>query len=567
MAELASTLNRPVDPFNVVGQIARKPSVTERGAEARRQLEPTMRAESQATGEAMRAEAAAARGLARQAAGVEEQAVQGMERAGASLAETMAQYPQRQVQDFDPDAGLELAGMTALLGAFAGAVSGRAALTSMKGITEGYRAGKQDLYQREVAKYEADVQQFKDKVANAKTIYDNAIKLETQRRGAGLAKLKELEPLLQDSVISAKVRANDFVGAGQVIQNAMKLADDLSSKLTEATAKAAAKAAEKKEDLAGAIKPPTYKAELEVDPSGVPLAARSPYEGISRDKNFDAMLNANLKEYQATIDRVRQESDKNSKLVMLVERAEGALKRMTVKAFKKAQEEGKIPKDAVLDLNTLAVKGGGSLNVTGGALGMPIIGEFLQQILTSKDADASLFRTAAAEYQRGSYVPGEGQISNFERELFKQQSIDLGRPVATNLDLIRATQASARRQMERMKFFEDYFQVNRTIAGAEQLWRAYSEANRFVTVDAAGNVRYNPNTPSYQTWFKSKVGQDIGSLAPMQAQQPAATQQQGQSRGSLTADEVREQATLNNISVEEAAQRLRDRGYDIEEDF
>ena len=178
---------------------------------------------------------------------------------------------------------------------------------------------------------------------------------------------------------------------------------------------------------------------------------------------------------------------------------------------------------AVLDLNTLAVKGGGSLNVTGGALGMPIIGEFLQQILTSKDADASLFRTAAAEYQRGSYVPGEGQISNFERELFKQQSIDLGRPVATNLELIRATLASSKRQMERMKFFDDYFQVNRTIAGAEQLWQAYSEANRIVTVDSVGNVRYNPNLPSYQEWFKSKVGQDIGSLVPMQAQQPQQT--------------------------------------------
>lgn len=518
---LASTLNP--DPFNPIGQVMSKPTVQARGQEARRQLEPTMREASRAQQDALRAESEATKDLYRKQAGVEEQTLRGLETAGQTLEQAMQAYPERRVEDFDPDAGVEMAAMTALLGTFVGSLSGGSALKAMEGISEGYRAGKQDLYQRQVAQYEAELQQYKDRVANAKSIYDNAIKLETQRRGAGLAKLKELEPVLQDSVITAKVRAGDWAGTGKVIENAMKLGDELTSKLTQATAKAEAKAAETKADLAGAIKPPTYKAELQVDPSGVPLAPRSPYEGVSREKNFDAMLNANLKEYQATIDRVRQESDKNSKLVMLVERAEGALKRMTVKAFKKAQEEGKIPKEAVLDLNTLAVKGGGSLNVTGGALGMPIIGEFLQQILTSKDADASLFRTAAAEYQRGSYVPGEGQISNFERELFKQQAIDLGRPVATNLDLIRATQASARRQMERMKFFEDYFQVNRTIAGAEQLWRAYSEANRFITVDAAGNVRYNPNTPSYQTWFKSKVGQDIGSLAPMQAPQPQQT--------------------------------------------
>lgn len=518
---LASTLNP--DPFNPVGQVMSKPTVQARGQEARRQLEPTMREASRAQQDVMRAEAEATKDLYRKQAGVEEQAVRGLETAGQTLKQAMQAYPERRVEDFDPDAGLELAGMTALLGAFAGAVSGRAALTSMKGITEGYRAGKQDLYQREVAKYEADVQQFKDKIANAKTIYDNAIKLETQRRGAGLAKLKELEPLLQDSVITAKVRAGDWAGTGKVIENAMKLGDELTSKVTQATAKAAAKAAETTEDLAGAMKPPTYKGELQLDASGVPLAPRNPYEGISREKAYDAVVNANLKEYNATMDKVRQETNKNSKLLLLVERAEGALKRMTVKAFKKAQDEGKIPKDAVLDLNTLAVKGGGSLNVTGGALGMPIIGEFLQQILTSKDADASLFRTAAAEYQRGSYVPGEGQISNFERELFKQQSIDLGRPVATNLELIRATLASSKRQMERMKFFEDYFQVNRTIAGAEQLWQAYSEANRFVTVDSVGNVRYNPNVPSYQEWFKSKAGQDISSLAPMQAPQPQQT--------------------------------------------
>ena len=175
MAELASTLNRPLDPLSIAGQVSRQPSIQARGAEARRQIEPIMRGESEAASAAMRSEAEAARNLAREQATVEEQAARGMEEASVKLQDVMAGYPQRRVEDFDPNAGLEMAAMTALLGAFAGSVSGQAALTSMKGITEGYRTGKQDLYERSVKKYESDLQQYRDKIANAKTIFDNAM--------------------------------------------------------------------------------------------------------------------------------------------------------------------------------------------------------------------------------------------------------------------------------------------------------------------------------------------------------------------------------------------------------
>jgi hypothetical protein len=116
----------------------------------------------------------------------------------------------------------------------------------------------------------------------------------------------------------------------------------------------------------------------------------------------------------------------------------------------------------VLNLDTFSVSGANLPQVTGGVFGLPFIGEFFQQIKTSQDPDASIFRSEAANYQRGSYVPGEGQISNFERELFKQAAIDLGRPVLTNVALIQATRESAKRQMQRMQFFEDYFTQNRT---------------------------------------------------------------------------------------------------------
>ena len=524
MAELASTLNRPVDPFNVIGQIARKPSVTERGAEARRQLEPTMRAESQATSEAMRAEAAAGRELARQAAGVEEQAVRGMEAAGTSLAQTMAQYPQRQVQDFDPDAGVELAGMTALLGAFAGAISGQAALTSMKGITEGYRTGRQDLYEREVAKYQADVQKFKDKVANAKTIYDNAIKLESQRRGAGMAKLKELEPVLQDSVITAKIRANDFVGAGEVIKNAMKLSDELSSKLIQATSKAQSAAAKEAVETARTSGPAPYVAELNVPPSGVPTPPINPMAKAGSNKSYDARLATNLKAAESVLDRARKENDKNVEKSRQADLAEAALKRLVLKKFNEGKKKGQIPANATLNLDDLSVNGANLPQVTGGVFGLPFIGDFFTKIKTTTDPDAADFQKEAANFQREAYVPGEGQISNFERELFRQASFDLGRPVLTNLAILQGTREAAKRQMQRMQFLEDYYAQNDTIVGAERLWQIYSENNRFLSIDPYGKVTFNPGTTDWKTWFRSKQGQPIDTLMPQQQVSAQPTQ-------------------------------------------
>jgi hypothetical protein len=65
------------------------------------------------------------------------------------LQQETGERPERNFSEFNPNAGIELAALTAILGSFVGAVSGRSALKSMKGITEGYRLGQQDLYERQ----------------------------------------------------------------------------------------------------------------------------------------------------------------------------------------------------------------------------------------------------------------------------------------------------------------------------------------------------------------------------------------------------------------------------------
>lgn len=508
MAELAQTLNKPIDPFSIVGQVSRKPTVEARGAEARRQLEPVMRATSEATTAAAQEEGRLGRERASREAEVEGGFAAGLEAAQQPLMQAMAAMPERNVQDFDPNAGLEMAGLVALLGAFAGAAGGRAALKSMQGITEGYQQGKQDLYERETKQFEAELQKYRDKIANAKVIYDNAIKLETVRRGAGIAELKKLDPILQDSLITAKARANDLAGVGEMLKEAGKTGDQLASKLAQATAK------EGSTDFSTGVGMPGYNNVLQVHGSGVPIAPINPYQGL--DKRDQSKLRSQEFESFKQVQRKDvEQAQKSREIIDLMDRAEIYLKRMASKGL-----------------------------TTGGALGLPFgIGQTLQDVLSSTDPDAASFVTVAKRLQREAYVPGEGQISNFERQLFAQASIDLGRPVDTNYDLIKALRIANKRILERIDFFDKYFAANRTMVGANELWNQYLDENRILTRDANGNIINNPNVASsYEEYFKSRAGQpmrpSIGASQPTPTPSAAQAAPQGQT-GFSEADQKR----------------------------
>lgn len=224
---LTSTLNRPVDPFATVGQISRGGSIEERGKLARQAREGTMREESAAREGAMRAEAEAKKAQIEKEKGIETAYLTKLEEATRKFESSYGQPPQRKISEFDVNAGIELATLTAVLGAFAGSVSGQAALKSMEGVSRGYREGREDLYNRELKAYEDELARYKDKIAQAKTIFDNSLKLEQTRRGSGLIELKKLDPLLQDGVIAAKVRQGDLVGVGKSIDDAIRAADQV----------------------------------------------------------------------------------------------------------------------------------------------------------------------------------------------------------------------------------------------------------------------------------------------------------------------------------------------------
>lgn len=467
MAEtLASTLNpSPFDPIGAVGGIMREPTVEGRGKKARELTPEIMRQESTAQENLMREEAGAKRRQIEEETKTEQGFARGVETAGRQLETAFGGMPERQITAFEPERGIELAGLTALMGAFAGAVSGRAGLAAMEGVSEGYRKGQEDLYKRQVDTYNAEVDKYKQKINEAKQIYDNAIKLETARRGAGMAELKKLEPLLQDSVITARARANDFKGVAASIQEATKLADQLEIKRTEAGLKPSPTVFPRAVDAQGA---PVRSG---IDPrTKVPFLVASPYEGLDA-KSQQTMFQDERKNYNKIQQKQSEQVDKANKTLAAMDRAERALEKIS----------------------------------TGGVYGVPVVGTPAQATMAAFNKDVSDFDAVSNEMQRQAYVPGEGQISNFERELFQRSNISLGRPKETNQMLINAYRAAAQNTKARAEFLDRFFRTNKTTTGAEELWNIYLTANPILVEDQNGNISLNAGRKTYQEFFSDPV--------------------------------------------------------------
>lgn len=234
---LAETLNQPLDPFASVGKIAKGGDAQTRAGIARKELEPTIRAESAIRESGLLEETKAKREKAQAETSAEQGFAQGKEKAYQEYQAGLEQRPTFSPTEFDAPAAAELAGLTAIIGAIAGAGNARAALRSMAGFTKGHKEGRADLYDREIKQYEKDVQAWKENVGLAKDKLTQVIDLLGTNKTAALVKAKELDPLLQEGVALAKVRQGDFKGALDVINNAIKAGDQLDVGLSKASGK------------------------------------------------------------------------------------------------------------------------------------------------------------------------------------------------------------------------------------------------------------------------------------------------------------------------------------------
>jgi hypothetical protein len=162
MAEtLASSLKTQLDPLSVLGEVSRKPDILDRGRAARKVMEPLMRGEQEAATEVRRIQRAGNEEIARIGAKQAQESEVRAKREFKDYETAIGNVPQRPVKQANPNELMELAALTAILGGLAGATGGgRAALAAMEGISEGYKLGQQDVYERGIKDYQAALESW-----------------------------------------------------------------------------------------------------------------------------------------------------------------------------------------------------------------------------------------------------------------------------------------------------------------------------------------------------------------------------------------------------------------------
>jgi hypothetical protein len=333
---------------------------------------------------------------------------------------------------------------------------------------------------------------------------------------------------LGKGIIAAELRTGNYSKAYDLFNKAMEAGDKAALEKFKATTSARAAAAKA---TVGQMGTPGFREQIVLHPSGVPLSQINIFEGLS-GKDL-----ADTRKSEAELAKpVRQK---------------------LVDATEKARKTRTDMDDAERALQNIVKKG---TQQTGGVYGLPIIGGFMQDIRTSQDPDASTFRTVAAAMQRNAYVPGEGQISNFERQLFAQANIDLGRPMQTNFDLIEANRIASSRAIERAEFFDRYFTVNRTLSGADALWDQYLENNPILMLNEQGEIVKNPNRAnSYVEYFRGIAGQPGGRGAQQTQSQPSGGAK------TATMEDIEFTAQQRGMSVDEVLNQARQQGFTIQD--
>ena len=113
-----------------------------------------------------------------------------------------------------------------------------------------------------------------------------------------------------------------------------------------------------------------------------------------------------------------------------------------------------------------------------------------------------------------NFKPGQGQISNFERELIKGSGPNTKNNPKTNENITNIMLGGVQTTREKSQFKEWYLETKNKTLGADAAWQAYVEANpRFVS-DKKGGIVPNPKRVE---WLDHFTGEKAPTKSPAQA--------------------------------------------------
>ena len=118
-----------------------------------------------------------------------------------------------------------------------------------------------------------------------------------------------------------------------------------------------------------------------------------------------------------------------------------------------------------------------------------------------------------------NFKPGQGQISNFERQLIKSAGPNVYNDKETNNNIVRVQLGAVQTAREKAEFKEAYLEANGKLLGADSLWLKYVEKYpRYVRGQGATLIE-NPNRVPWAQYF----GKDLGGSKPPAAPVPATS--------------------------------------------
>lgn len=244
MAEtLASTLNQGFDPLAISSRISSEKDITRRSQMAREARPEFIRQEREAEKAKAEAERQAKLLQITKEKELEESFEKGVSKPRETYQRALEEERPVRPESFNPNAGMELAAMTAVMGALTGLAGGggRSALAALEGITEGYRLGQQDLYEKSLKDFDLATQERQQRITNAKAIYDLAMEKEIAKKNAGAIVLKQYAPELAGTVAGEHARLGDIKAFGEDVNAMSNLEQQIELKRFEAGLKPAAK--------------------------------------------------------------------------------------------------------------------------------------------------------------------------------------------------------------------------------------------------------------------------------------------------------------------------------------
>lgn len=457
--EVSALLRVPTTAADIAKRIGTGKTIQERSRLAREEMPGIMAEQSKAELDAARAQELVARaGLEQQAKAEKEvlgrarSAVDAVDRETKRYQEFV--QPEYKASDYAANAAARL-----FTGLMLGGVAKMSAIGQLQAIRDMQKAEDQGLREQFTAariKFEESEKARKDFNSNIKDRFDRLMKLLPYDRNAALAEAKIIEAGLKDGAIVAAMKAGDYGKANNLVQKFMDQGDKVE------TARIAAQVKAELRPAGGPFAAPQTQA------SQVPVLPpnRNPYAGLNQ-KAANDVFKAEVESFTKARDKARQQETKTNETLSDLDKAENSLAKIK----------------------------------TGGLYGMPGVGTVAQTVASATDKDVSDFDTVSTEMQRNSYVPGEGQVSNYERQLFQRQTISLARPKETNQRIINSFRAAAQNTRDYNQFMEEYFAVNKTMNGAQEYWNQYISKNPVIIENKDGTISQNPNRVTYRDFF------------------------------------------------------------------